>query len=164
MKQKLKHPQDILIPARKQEVITLVQKLWVPGSRKTTVCIDSYADGILQGTFYGPDGSAQAFPSLSRFLVLMDETLDFINEPQSDTVHRSFSSFLIPPDTGTLRQSRPRGELATFELQILFRQHTSWQGILCWKEQHREQNFRSVLELILLMDSALREKEGLEAG
>ena len=129
-------------------MIALVQKLWIPGNRKTTVCVDSYREGILQGRFYGPDGSVQAFPSLSRFLVLMEEMLEQNNEPQSDTIHRSFS----------------KGERATFELRILFRQHTSWQGVLFWKEQHREQSFRSVLELILLMDSALREQEELETA
>ena len=142
----------------------LVQKLWVPASRKTTVCIDSYPDGVLQGRFYGPDGSAQSFPSLSRFLVMMEDMLELNCEPQSDTIHRSFSALLLPPGSGMDSASIRRGALATFELQLLFRQHTSWQGVLFWKEQRREQSFRSVLELILLMDSALREQEGLEAG
>ena len=145
-------------------MIALVQKLWIPGNRKTTVCVDSYREGILQGRFYGPDGSVQFFPSLSRFLVLMEEMLELSNEPQSDTIHRSFSSFLLSPTSGDHQNHRPKGERATFELQILFRQHTSWQGVLFWKEQHREQSFRSVLELILLMDSALREQEELETA
>ena len=145
-------------------MVALVQKLWIPENRKTTVCVDSYRDGILQGRFYGPDGSAQSFPSLSRFLILMEEMLELNNEPQSDTVHRKFSSLLLPPDTEILWNNTRRGDQATFEVQILFRQHTSWQGVLYWKEQHREQNFRSVLELILLMDSALREKEELETA
>lgn len=156
--------QCILKPSRNREVITLVQKFWIPGNRKTTVCVDSYREGVLQGRFYSPDGSAQCFSSLSRFLVMMEEMLDLTNEPQSDTIHRSFSALLIPPDTGAPWHSKPRGELATFELQILFRQHTSWQGVICWREQHREQSFRSVLELILLMDSALREQEDLETA
>lgn len=164
MKQMLKHLQGILIPTTTQEVIALVQKLWSPGSRKTILCIDSYEEGILQGRFYGPDGSAQSFPSLSRFLMLMEEILETTNEPQSDTLRRSFSALLLQPGSGIHWNSIPKGSLATFELQVLFRQHSSWQGVLFWKEQHREQSFRSVLELILLMDSALREKEGLEAG
>ena len=145
-------------------MIALVQKLWVPGSRKTTVCIDSYEEGVLRGRFYGSDGSAQSFPSLSRFLTLMEEMLELNNEPQSDTLRRSFTA-LLPQNNGGIHWNGIRkGSLATFELQILFRRYSSWQGVLFWKEQHREQSFRSVLELILLMDSALREKEGLEAG
>ena len=156
--------QAILIPSDKQEVRTLVQKLWIPGNRKTTVCIDSYRDGILQGRFCGPDGSAQAFSSLTQFLVMMEEMLELTNEPQSDTLRRSFSTYLLQPNPDIPFSSVPRGSLATFELLILFRQHSSWQGILHWREQHREQSFRSVLELILLMDSALRKKEGLETA
>ena len=164
VKQMLKHLQCILISTKPQEVSALVQKLWVPGNRKTIVCIDSYEEGILRGRFYGPDGSAQHLSSLSRFLIEMEEMLELNNEPQSDTIHRKFSSLLLPADTEILWNNIRRGHEATFEVQILFRQHTSWQGILHWKEQHREQSFRSVLELILLMDSALREKENLETA
>ena len=145
-------------------MIALVQKLWIPESRKTILCIDSYQDGILQGRFCGPEGSTQIFSSLTQFLVMMEQMLEQINEPQSDTLRRSFCSYLLQPNPDVPFSSVPRGSLATFELLILFRQHSSWQGILHWREQRREQSFRSVLELILLMDSALREKEGLETA
>ena len=41
-------------------------------------------------------------------------------------------------------------------MRILFRQNASWQGELLWMEKNARQSFRSVLELITLMDSALR--------
>ncbi len=44
-------------------------------------------------------------------------------------------------------------------MRILFRQHTSWQGVAVWMEKKLERKFRSVLELIMLMDSALRREE-----
>ena len=47
------------------------------------------------------------------------------------------------------------GELATFAVRVLFRQNTSWQGSITWCEGKREEPFRSVLELILLMSTAL---------
>lgn len=141
-------------------MIVLVQKLWIPESRKTILCIDSYQDGILQGRFYGPDREMQSFRSLSQFLVMMEETLEQTNEPQADTISRRFRS-LLPPPSAYYPSSIPSGEHATFELQILFRQHTSWQGMLLWQEQQMEQPFRSVLELILLMDSALRDPEAI---
>ncbi|MBQ3147093.1 MAG: hypothetical protein IJB91_05120 [Oscillospiraceae bacterium] len=53
-----------------------------------------------------------------------------------------------------MSQSRP-GDLATFAVKILFRQNASWQGSVTWLEGKREQSFRSVLELILLMSTAL---------
>lgn len=143
---------------------TLVQQLWIPEKRKTTLCIDSYEEGIFQGRFYGPDREVRSFGSLSQFLVMMENMLEQTNCPQSDTTRRSFSSFLQHASGGLSRNRIPGGKQATFELQILFRQHTSWQGTVLWQEQRRQQPFRSVLELILLMDSALREQKGRDAG
>ena len=153
----------ILAPSKRWEVIVLVQKLWIPENRKTTVCVDSYENGILTGRFYGANQEEESFCSLSQFLVMMDEMLEHNQAPQSYTAPRRFSNCLHPGSvvgkTGSIR----RGMQATFELQILFRQHTSWQGVVVWKEQRLEQSFRSVLELILLMDSALRDMAGKEA-
>ena len=95
---------------------------------------------------------------------MMEDLLEISNTPQADTKHRSFSAFLQHSASGLPRGGVRRGEKATFELQILFRQHSSWQGILLWQDRHREQSFRSVLELILLMDSALRGLEEQNAG
>lgn len=142
---------------------TLVQKLWIPEDRKTTVCIDSYQEGVFQGRFYGPDGEGQPFGSLSQFLVMMEDRLEQHNTPQADTSHRSFSTLLPHTAADSHQSGIRRGAKATFELRILFRQHTSWQGMILWREQFREQSFRSVLELVLLMDSALRGLEGREA-
>lgn len=129
---------------------SLVQKLWLPQRQKTIVCIDSYRNGALQGRLCGPDSQERSFDSLSRFLLLMEALLD--EDPFAP----------CPPGslTGTIR----KGRCATFELQVLFRQHSSWQGVILWKEQQSRQNFRSVLELISLMDSALHLPEGKEAG
>ena len=52
-----------------------------------------------------------------------------------------------------------RRELATFQLRVLFRQNASWQGSLIWVDQRMDAQFRSVLELVRLMDSALTMKE-----
>jgi hypothetical protein len=38
---------------------------------------------------------------------------------------------------------------------VLFRQNASWQGSITWMEGKQEQSFRSALELIFLMNSAL---------
>ena len=140
------------------------QTIWVSESRKTILCIDSYDQGILQGRFYGPNGEARSFSSLSRFLILMEEMLDQMNMPQSATTHRSFSGYLPQTASETGENSLRSGTLATFELQILFRHHASWQGMILWREHRREHSFRSALELIILLDSALREKKIQVAG
>lgn len=45
----------------------------------------------------------------------------------------------------------------TFIVQILNSQNDSWQGTVTWTEKKETIPFRSVLELIQLMDSALEE-------
>ena len=47
----------------------------------------------------------------------------------------------------------------TFIVKILNKQNSTWQGSITWLEGKREETFRSVLELLLLMDSAVN-KEG----
>ena len=142
----------------------MVDKRFIHDNRKTILCIDSYEEGVMQGRFFCGDQPAESFRSLSQFLVKMDALLDQTQLPQAYTTMRSFSSFLLPDQNCSRSHSTPKGTKATFELQILFRQHSSWQGILVWQNRNMEQSFRSVLELILLIDSALRGMEGLEAG
>lgn len=45
---------------------------------------------------------------------------------------------------------------ATFIVQVEFCQNASWQGKIAWTDQKKEQNFRSALELLKLMDEALQ--------
>jgi hypothetical protein len=47
-------------------------------------------------------------------------------------------------------------------VRVLFRQNASWQGSVTWMEGRQEESFRSALELLLLMKSALDQKQ--EAG
>ncbi|MBP3332948.1 MAG: hypothetical protein J6M35_02775 [Clostridia bacterium] len=53
------------------------------------------------------------------------------------------------------REEFKEGALATFSLKILFRQNASWQGSIYWHDGRQEERFRSVLDLLLLIDSAL---------
>ena len=50
-----------------------------------------------------------------------------------------------------------RGQCATFYVYVQYRQNATWQGTLIWKEREQEEEFRSALELIILLDNALSE-------
>ena len=141
----------------------MIQQFWVCDNRKITVCVDDYNNGILRGRFYNAYHDACSFESLSQFLIRMESLLEEHQTPQSYTTHRSFCAFLPPHPGQEAAGGRCRGILATFELKVLFRQNSSWQGTLSWLEKKQEKSFRSVLELILLLDSALRQQEGKEA-
>lgn len=123
--------------------------------RTTTVCIDRYENAVPVGRIYNrnlPEG--KQFHSLTRFLQEMEQTLDDMNFPGSFTELRQFA----PPvytETGPPGTKIRQGAEATFVIRILFRQNASWQGSVIWLEGRQEQSFRSVLELVLLMDNAL---------
>lgn len=133
----------------------MYETMWVSDQRKNLICVDSYQDGIPQGRFYDQEYGCIPFKSLSQFLLFMEQVLDHKHLPQAYTEHRTFA---CRPD---LEYAEPatsirRGSLATFDIKVMFRQNTSWQGSLHWREKSMEHSFRSVLEMVVLMDSALR--------
>ena len=142
----------------------MVEQFWVGEERKITVCVDGYENGVFRGRFYNAYHDAGTFDSLSQFLLKTEALLETIQAPQAYTAHRTFSAFLRPEDDSQIPSFFRRGTKATFELKILFRQHSSWQGVIVWKDRGTEQYFRSVLELIVLVDSALRDMEGIAAS
>ena len=147
------------------EVQQMLQTAWSDENRKLTVCIDSYEDGVLKGYILNAHQRIAVFESLVQFLLEMEAILEDQQMPQSYTSLRRFFD-LLPEGEGNAASfvSVRKGIKATFELQILFRQHSSWQGIVVWKDRNTEQSFRSVLELVFLLDSALRDLEGSVAS
>lgn len=121
------------------------------------VCVDSYCDGILQGRIYNAYHRMEVFQSLSQFIIKMERLLDDLQTPQAYMVPRTFQPVLHRVADASIPLRPQKGAAATFEVQIRFRQHTSWQGSVLWKERQLEKSFRSVLELILLLDNALQE-------
>lgn len=137
-------------------MITTKIRAWGNEFRLTQLCVDSYDDGVLCGRVYNPykEGGVE-FKSLSQFLLLMEDILDEMDFPQSFTETRSF----VPPRENfrqPVSSELQHGKLATFSIRIIYRQHTSWQGHVVWNGKNKEDWFRSALELILLIDSALR--------
>ena len=47
------------------------------------------------------------------------------------------------------------GELGTFTIRVQQRQNSSLQGKITWMEQHETRAFRSIWEMVKLMDSAI---------
>ena len=130
--------------------------MWGNQYRTTVVCIDSYEDGVLAGRMYNPYLSVgDTFQSTMEFLKKTDSMLDQMKFPQSFSANRVFEPLVGTRPVGPPAASPKDGVLGTFGLRILFRQNASWQGSVTWVEGNREESFRSVLELLFLMDSAL---------
>lgn len=134
--------------------------MWGNAYRATTVCVDAYRHRVLTGRLYNPalPPEGRRFESLVEFLLVMEELLNEMHFPQSFTAMRSFRG----PQARASVPAGDRmeaGQLATFTVSVFFRQNASWQGSVSWLETGREESFRSVLELILLMNSALETSE-----
>jgi hypothetical protein len=128
------------------------------------ITIDSYEYKTLQGRVFDPAlQQEKAFANVMQFLLLIEDLLDLDLDtcPQPYTALRRFwqasadkSSYF---ESG-FKKAAPNisfGKLASFRIKVIFRQNASWQGTLSWIEQGEEQSFRSVLELLLLLDNAL---------
>ena len=130
-------------------------------SRTFRLCIDSYENEVPEGRLFHPnlENGAFHFRSLTQLVLKIEQLLDDMKFPQSFTAKRSFAPIhMLSPDDSSMEEART-GALGTFILRLIFRQHTTWQGTVTWLEGEGEQNFRSVLELIILMNSALLEPE-----
>lgn len=62
---------------------------------------------------------------------------------------------------GGMPMEEPMGsKRGTFVVRVLYQQNNTWQGEVLWAERNERQNFRSTLELMKFMDSALEEHRG----
>lgn len=127
------------------------------GSRICIVKVTSYTDKNLKGILQNETLESDVrFESLTQLLFLMDALFDNIKTPQKAMRPRTFlreNGELCFPEAGIEEKA-----MAVFRIDVLFRQNASWQGNLTWLDRKEEAQFRSVLELIMLMDSALREE------
>lgn len=129
--------------------------------RSVIVCIDSYEDKLFSGRLVsGQDNEERPFNNLMQFLQEMDDVMDDLDVPPSAMEKRIFNkpdeeSLVARKTEGRQINENAVGKVATFNIRILFRQNASWQGSVSWIEGNNEQTYRSALELLMLMDSAM---------
>ena len=137
----------------------------VPEDMKSSVIrIHSYRDKNPEGTFYNLYyGEEIAFGHLTRLRLLMEDMMDSMDSPQASVRSRRFGGVPKQLERASIEEQlllRPDQEaIATFTVKVLFRRGASWQGKLSWTEGNQEVSFRSALELVKLIDSALPQPE-----
>lgn len=123
------------------------------GRNEVVVLVHDYQDRCPCGILNGPRLSAPVtFRGLTQLLMTMEDLMDQSNDPQRGEEPRSFQHSEQPLRPAGPVSNKP---LAVFRINVLFRQNASWQGTLVWMDRKMDAQFRSVLELIRLMDSAL---------
>ena len=125
-------------------------------NRTVLVYVDSVSDGIPSGRFHiASKQEAKPFHGFCQLLIAVNQQLDRENFPQAFEELRKFHIPTAPDKNSLTRTNQKNGALATLSIRILFRQNASWQGSILWQEGNQEIFFRSVLELLVLMDNVL---------
>lgn len=132
--------------------------------KKTMIKVYSYDNKCMQGTVFNSFFEKElVFENVMQMIIMIERISDTMLYPQRAMQLRQFHDCSVPEDKfsfdfTTTADFTGKFPIATFELEILFRQNASWQGNLIFAENNRTSAFRSVLELLTLMDSALKEK------
>ena len=156
--------------------MTAAATLSQPTSAATrmVVLVDERAPFSFSGRLYSdyfqralPFSCPEELLSLSRAL------LDALSFPQTATSCRSFhsrrgASAPHPTPKRSMESMKHEsslpsqqnetvltGKKGTFVVQVLYRQNATWQGTVRWLDTNKTQPFRSVLELLSLMQEAL---------
>ncbi len=127
------------------------------------ICIDEYQDGRMRGRLYNNYYAEPiVFENVIQLLKKMEAIFDRFEHPQKTMEPRKFGNKRRNPEKiigqDALMQRKPQeanGKVATFHVRVIFRKNASWQGIVCWVDGEKRENFRSVLELLMLMDEAM---------
>ncbi len=131
------------------------------------ICIDEYQDGRMRGRLYNNYYAEPiVFANVIQLLKKMEAIFDSFEHPQKTMEPRKFGDKGRNPEKiigqDALMQRKPQeanGKVATFHVRVIFRKNASWQGIVCWVDGEKRENFRSVLELLMLMDEAIESRK-----
>ncbi len=122
----------------------LQEKMLPCHSREAVVAVRTYKNGIMNGCLRHPRlEKGEEFQSLSQMVLILDSLLDLENCPNQ-------KMSLVEP-------GQDREGIALFRIQILFREHYTWQGRLIWQNENLEMVFHSAIELLALLDEILAE-------
>jgi hypothetical protein len=144
---------------------------WYIGAPNGVIlCIDQVADGCLGGILYHSYSTEGiAFGNAEQMTLEMEKLYDELQFPHPGTNERSFISQKqepTQPHVWKKPQERKKimsdenllskhGDLGTFIVRVQHRQNSSWQGRITWMEQNKTICFRSVWEMIKLIESAV---------
>ena len=140
---------------------------WYIGAPNGVVlCINRNMEGELGGEFYHSYSEEPVpFQGIGQMTLRMEKLYDWLRLPYPGTNSRSFGH--VPQPDGRNHERKrimsdeilltKHGDIATFIVRVQHRQNSSWQGRITWMEEDRTVQFRSVWEMIKLIESAVDE-------
>ena len=132
------------------------------------VCVDSVTNGQIRGVVYGQRLEKPfIFADIGDLLLQIDDVLNNQDYPRAFQRKRSFGpetqpASLLAEELGGKFMSKEaveavRGTAATFSLNILMRQNTTWQGSVDWLDGRKPMEFSSALEFIRIVYETFKE-------
>lgn len=138
------------------------------------VAVDKYEDGAIVGSVYSQRLKAPFFfNDMKDLLLQIEDLLDTQDFPRAFQRKRTFAGkapaagqtsrdHWQDDDTGENMDletvNRAEGKIATFALNVITRQNTSWQGYLDWLDGSDRKPFNSDLELLAMITEELNDK------
>ncbi len=128
------------------------------------ICLDRMCGARITGRMYHRYSErANPFFSEEQIVFMMEELFDRLQFPHPSTESRSFSEEkkaapFAASQERVMKDSEllsKRGDLGSFIVRVQHRQNSSWQGTLTWMEQEQTVHFRSIWEMIKLIESAI---------
>ena len=126
-------------------------------------------DGKTAGDYYGRlwipyAEEAENFSGMKQLLMMLDDQYDKWNYPQRSVNYRSLvkkadettneekinNKFLFVEKVNDMQQKR--GKMATFVVQVKYRQQATWQGEVIWSEKDTKESFLSAWDLVKKID------------
>ena len=137
------------------------------------LCICKNNDGELEGEFYHSYSHRPVpFQGIGQMTLRMEQLYDWLRFPFPGTNNRSFAPEKKPEQQAQERKKimsdeellSKHGDIGTFIVRVQHRQNSSWQGRITWMEEDRTIQFRSVWEMIKLIESAVDSVSEPEEG
>ena len=137
------------------------------------VCVNTTEAGDYAGLIWNQySDRPDVFHNSIEMIHRMEALYDAWNFPQRSTGRRTFKiTKETSPGMGqegvvqlmdARRVQEKKGDKGTFIVRVKYRQNATWQGEVIWTEQKQKRCFRSALELLKLIDSALDVSEDEE--
>lgn len=100
---------------------------------------------------------------------IMEELYNRLNYPQMSVKTRGFveeEKTVKKEEAVRCRKTneilQERGVIATFAVDVMSRQNATWQGEICWLERGITLHFLSLMELLAMIDNALKTYKNIE--
>lgn len=126
------------------------------------LCIDECQNNVHKGRVYMPlSKHSIPFNDLTNMVLLVDKVYDRNDYPKAYQHKRSFYTEELPKHKPELKYPidkllQQQGEIASFDILVMTRQHTSWQGLIKKTSGEVIDHFDSDLDLIQIISNLIK--------